>query len=545
MVRDMIVGFLSWSLLTFFVLAPTTPLSVTPTSAFAAESDWKTEGVMSAQCEAQRYATSHGYVGGYAGVFYDEKDDYHTQYTLGLIKRDTADWVDVAASEVDDTTPEALGRSINGYAAASGYVGGFPTFCWATYPDRGLVYGALLLKSPSVEFQDIPEKMLDQIAQQDQHNPPGICIYCSTEWKNLTQKIDRVARSGFLSSSYKGGVPTYNQANYNNGQGRVFGALLFTPDAIDLVGIPATSLSLPACQSHAVYGGIGQKYQELGAEKGALGCALTDEQDLSGADQGVRTNYFAGGQIIYFPADHGYPISFLTIYQEVDNNRIVVMWEGGADYDAYQIIWWTGFDDLAEAIRVGLKRGEADDLPGGMAGIWFLDNVHEPITHFYFQIEGCTRHFLGSSDCSRWAGAAAVRTSAYTSMPSKQSESPATQPDPQSPKSSQPTQTSSLPPPSISVTSQGSRMYHVIGNNLIANQDVYLRIVDGNGQGVNNYTQHQWIGKAREDGTIDVSDIWVTCIYTQMVYFSIHDERIDPNIQSLNLYSNIEGKFCQ
>ena len=46
-------------------------------------------------------------------------------------------------------------RAVNDWAGAHGYSSGFPTFHEADY-GQGKVYGALLLKSNTVEWRDVP-----------------------------------------------------------------------------------------------------------------------------------------------------------------------------------------------------------------------------------------------------------------------------------------------------------------------------------------------------------------------------------------------------
>lgn len=181
------------------------------------------------------YAKDSGLVGGLPTFFVANYTG--TVYGTLLLRPVAADCRDVPFKELGispETDFAERFRATLKYAAGSNYVGGFPNFFQADY-GAGLVQGTILLRSPSVEFRDIPAT--------DLGNPPD---YDAAARFRAVQTY--AVRRGFV-----GGLPTFFQT-----EKRVltpippgfrtitmYGTLLFPSAAAEFRDVPAEELSLP------------------------------------------------------------------------------------------------------------------------------------------------------------------------------------------------------------------------------------------------------------------------------------------------------------
>ena len=100
------------------------------------------------------WAARNGYLSAFPN-FYDADYGSGTVYGTLLIKSSAAEWRDIPVAELGNpTSVEARFRAVNDWATRNGYVSGFPNFHEANY-GSGTVYGAILLKRGSADWRDI------------------------------------------------------------------------------------------------------------------------------------------------------------------------------------------------------------------------------------------------------------------------------------------------------------------------------------------------------------------------------------------------------
>jgi hypothetical protein len=180
--------------------------ATTPEARFRAVNDW---------------AAAHGYISGFPNFF---EAHYEDEFGTILLKAGAADWRDIPASELGNpTSPEARVRAVNDWASARGYVGAFPNFHQADY-GHGLVYGVLLIKRQAGDWRDIPAAELN---------------YPADFAARFRAVNDWAAAHGYLS-----GFPNFHEANY--GQGVVYGAVLLKRETADWRDLRGSELGNPS-----------------------------------------------------------------------------------------------------------------------------------------------------------------------------------------------------------------------------------------------------------------------------------------------------------
>src|SRR6266542_4223910 len=98
------------------------------------------------------WAARYGYLSAFPN-FYEA--DYGTDFGTILLRSGAVDWRDIPAVELGNpTSVEARFRAVNDWATRNGYLSGFPNFHEANY-GSGTVYGAILLKRGSADWRDI------------------------------------------------------------------------------------------------------------------------------------------------------------------------------------------------------------------------------------------------------------------------------------------------------------------------------------------------------------------------------------------------------
>ncbi len=100
------------------------------------------------------YAAARGFVGGFPN-FHEAETPAGTVYGTILLRSSAAEWRDVLASELGHPNgPEERFRAVNDYAVTNGFVGGFPNFHEAETP-AGTFYGTILIKRTAAEWRDV------------------------------------------------------------------------------------------------------------------------------------------------------------------------------------------------------------------------------------------------------------------------------------------------------------------------------------------------------------------------------------------------------
>jgi hypothetical protein len=131
-----------------------------------------------------------------------------------LLDSTVAEWRDIPAAALGHPQTSAdRFRAVNDWAFNNGYVGGFPNFHEANY-GSGRVYGCVLLRHGSVEWQDISSNLLDPAT-----HPSDIAA--------RIKDVNRWAQSKHPPGIwlYDGGFPNFHQADY--GDGLVYGTITF------------------------------------------------------------------------------------------------------------------------------------------------------------------------------------------------------------------------------------------------------------------------------------------------------------------------------
>ena len=120
---------------------------------------------------------------------------------------------------------------IHRYAVANGYIAGFPTFEQADSNDeQGVIYGIVLLKPGSyINFQDGPRSQLEANGTHDMLKDAGASIMA----------VNRYASNHCYFTNF----PDFEQADYNDGRGVVYGSMLLQADIyVDFRGASGKSL---------------------------------------------------------------------------------------------------------------------------------------------------------------------------------------------------------------------------------------------------------------------------------------------------------------
>jgi hypothetical protein len=103
------------------------------------------------------YAARNGYTSGFPTF-------HHADYGAGivcgtvLLHRDHSVWIDLPFSEIGNPPVEDIGarfRGVNDWAAARGYVSGYPNMHHIRRPDGRLVGGAILIPRSAGEWRDV------------------------------------------------------------------------------------------------------------------------------------------------------------------------------------------------------------------------------------------------------------------------------------------------------------------------------------------------------------------------------------------------------
>lgn len=131
------------------------------------------------------------------------------------------------------------------------------------------------------------------------------------------------------------------------------------------------------CAQHAVYGAIGDRYNQLGGPTGPLGCPLTDEAD---ANNGGRFNRFEHGEIAWAPRQ--------------GSDMTIATWQAG---DSVWVEWGqtdTHFDKFLVRYDYEHQNTGQDDWAPGNGGKYQL-NASRP-GNYGFSIQGC------NGDCQGW-----------------------------------------------------------------------------------------------------------------------------------------------
>jgi hypothetical protein len=274
----------------------------------------------------------------------------------------------------------------------------------------------------------------------------------------------------------------------------------------------------------SVYGDIARYYWQLGGPDGGLGCPTSrsegDYPNDSFHDPMPRARLFEFGLILWVPYRDHAPF-LMAVYQMYQNfPEIQVLWENhpSVHIDFVQIMW-----------RINNGKWEQSN-----AGHEFNIVDESPNSSVEIKLQECEREehaFWDSTHCFNWLPTVTLVTNPNThSLPRPTLPVP----PPTVPPSPPPT------PPSISVTRKGIGVFHVIGDGFLTNHDVYLRIVDFYGRGINTVSGRQKIATTGANGKID-TDVIVLCIQSQHVYFSANYERDDSG---KTIYSNIEDRVC-
>ena len=180
-----------------------------------------------------RWATAHGFFHGWPNF---EQANYHdgrgVVYGTRLIRPGSnIEWRDVPRRELgapELSNIEGCWRAAHRWAIAHGYGTGMPTFEQADY-GNGVVYGIVLLKSPPhMTWQDV---RLAELEGRPSFADPG----------GVIRSIDRWAKQhGFAA-----GFPNFEQADYRDGRGVVYGSFGFAPgDYLHWQDVPAHELGL-------------------------------------------------------------------------------------------------------------------------------------------------------------------------------------------------------------------------------------------------------------------------------------------------------------
>ena len=172
---------------------------------------------------AYDYARRKGYAGGYPNMFEAVHDEL--VYGTVLLPSSTVEWRDMTSAELQGATlanfPE-LARRVNAWARPErGYEGGFPNGYVATYPDKGLVHGAVLFRVGQVEWRDVP-------ATEPGH--PDV---------NNVGNIMRAGAKYAGDRGLPGAMPTFFEGQ--SGGQRVCGLSLLSAGAATWEDVPATS----------------------------------------------------------------------------------------------------------------------------------------------------------------------------------------------------------------------------------------------------------------------------------------------------------------
>jgi hypothetical protein len=102
------------------------------------------------------YATDNGFVGGFPTFEHADYGHGIVCGTI-LFPAQNAEWRDVPLSELGNAPLDDIGqrfRATQKYATDHGFVGGFPNFFHADH-GRGIVCGTLLLSSDTAEWRDV------------------------------------------------------------------------------------------------------------------------------------------------------------------------------------------------------------------------------------------------------------------------------------------------------------------------------------------------------------------------------------------------------
>ncbi|MBN1964603.1 MAG: hypothetical protein JW910_08145, partial [Anaerolineae bacterium] len=156
------------------------------------------------------YASRYGFAGGFPNFYEATYPDTGLVYGTILVKVEGAEWRDVSAAELGHPDPNDVGqffRAVNDYAAANGFIGGFPNFHMITEPDRGVVYGVVLLNGEAAEWRDV------SAAELGYPDPSDV-------GQRFRAAQDYASRNGFT-----GGFPNFYEAQYPD-TGLVYGTIL-------------------------------------------------------------------------------------------------------------------------------------------------------------------------------------------------------------------------------------------------------------------------------------------------------------------------------
>jgi F-box protein 11 len=111
--------------------------------------------------QANDYAHAHGFTSAFPNF---HEADYGLGVVHGtfLLGRDAAEWRDIPATELGNSDPrDAAGRfrATHDWAVRNGYLGGYPNFHRADH-GGGTVYGTILIKRESAVWRDVPASEL-------------------------------------------------------------------------------------------------------------------------------------------------------------------------------------------------------------------------------------------------------------------------------------------------------------------------------------------------------------------------------------------------
>jgi hypothetical protein len=233
----------------------------------------------------QRYAVENGFIGAIPTFFLAEV----AGFVCGTLLLDStgAEWRDIDIAELQNVAPEDQAgrfRSVQDYAKANKFVGGYPNFFIgekATWDLRGkhkvVVNGTILVRESVASWRDISGADLGNPADDD-----GPARFRGAQ------------DYAVFKAQAVGGFPNFYQAQTR--AGNIYGTILLRGPGVVFRDVNYREIFTEAY----IRGAIRDHWEALGGPAGFLGLPLTEE--LTCVDGKGRFNRFEGGVIYFLPS---------------------------------------------------------------------------------------------------------------------------------------------------------------------------------------------------------------------------------------------------